>query len=122
MTVFTFLLYASPGPFLIANPEPTISTNYWVIERNNTDYTQWASKTSDRLQLASISFLTIGFIAFVLAICLILFEDQWVSKIVFRFPKQPKQEEKASKGPPATEAEIESKKNTKLPREDHEGG
>ena len=122
MTVFTFLLYASPGPFLIASPEPTISTNYWVIERNNTDYTQWVSKTSDRLQVASISFLTIGFIAFVLAICLILFEDQWVSKIVFRFPKQPKQEEKASKGPPATEAEIESKKNTKLPREDHEGG
>ena len=122
MTVFTFLLYASPGPFIIANPEPTLSTNYWVIERNNTDYTQWVSKTSDRLQHASISFLTIGFIAFVLAICLILFEDQWVSKIVFRFPKQPKQEEKASKGPPATEAEIESKKNTKLPREDHEGG
>ena len=93
MTVFTFLLIASLGPFIIADPEPTTD---WVITSNTTAKIKWAADTADRLQVASISFLTIGFIAFVLAICLILFEDQWVSKIVSKFPRHSKQEENAT--------------------------
>ena len=84
MTFFTFLLIAALGPFIIANPEPTISENYWVIESNST--AEWTQDTGDRLQAASLYFLTIGSVAFILAICLILNEDRWVAKIVSNFP------------------------------------
>ena len=84
MTFFTFLLIAALGPFIIANPEPTISENYWVIESNST--AEWTQDTGDRLQAASLYFLTIGSAAFILAICLILNEDRWVTKIVSNFP------------------------------------
>ena len=49
--------------------------------------------TSTRLQHQAIFFLVIGLIASVLAICLILFEETWVAKIVARFPNQPKEED-----------------------------
>ena len=95
MTTFTFLLFASPSPFLIANPAPTTD---WVT--NNTGYNRWASETGDRLQIASIFFLLIGSIAFALGICLILFEDKWVEKIVSKFPNHLKEEDG---GPPVVE-------------------
>ena len=111
MTIFTFLLYALPGPFLIANPAPT---THWMT--NNTGYKNWASDTGDRLQMTSISFLIIGSIAFILAICLILFEDRWVEKIVSRFPNQLKEEDEE---PPATEVEIDPKETMSY-REDQD--
>ena len=83
MTVLIFLLHALPGSFLIACPEPT---NDWIQEwyntTNNAAFKMWTSKTGDRIQLASISSLLIGPVTFVLSICLILFEERWVAKIV----------------------------------------
>ena len=90
MTVFTFLLFASPAPFLIASPLPT--TRWMTTDANNTGYTRWASETGDRLQIASVSFLVIGSIAILLVTCLILFEERWVGNIVPKFPKHTKQE------------------------------
>ena len=46
-----------------------------------------------RLWIASISSLVNGGIVFVLGICLILFEDQWVAGIVSTFPNLSKEEE-----------------------------
>ena len=117
MAVFTFLLFASRGPFLIASPVPT--THWTSTEGNNPVYNMWASKTGDRLKVASISFLAIGSIAFVLVICLILFEDNWVAKIVSKFPNHSKQEDDADEGLSAVEVEIDSKnKTTYNPREE----
>ena len=100
MTVLIFLLHALPGSFLIASPEPT---NDWIEEwyntANNTAFKQWTSETGDRLQLASISFLLIGLVAFVLAVCLTLFEDKWVAKIVSKFPNHPKEKGNMEEGP-----------------------
>ena len=66
--------------------------------------------------MTSISFLIIGSIAFILAICLILFEDRWVEKIVSRFPNQLKEEDEE---PPATEVEIDPKETMSY-REDQD--
>ena len=93
MTVFTFLLYASAAH--CASPESTIP--WMTTEGNNPKYSKWDSETGDSLRIASFSFLTIGFVAFVLVIRLILFEDRWVANIVTRFPKHPKQEDGAIK-------------------------
>ena len=68
-----------------------------TTEGNNPKYSKWDSETGDSLRIASFSFLTIGFVAFVLVIRLILFEDRWVANIVTRFPKHPKQEDGAIK-------------------------
>ena len=48
----------------------------------------WASGTGDRLKTASISTLSLGSVAFVMVICLILHEDDWVARIVAKFPKK----------------------------------
>ena len=111
MTVFIFLLHALPGLFLIASPEPATDwIQEWYNTANNTAFEKWTSETGDRIQLASISFLLIGLVAFVLAVCLILFEDKWVAKIVAKFPNQPKEEDNIEEGPPAAEGEIDPKK------------
>ena len=92
MTVLIFLLHALPGLFLIASPDPT---NDWIQEwyntANNTAFKEWTSETGDRIQLASISFLLVGLVAFVLAVCLIVFEERWVAKIVAKFPNHTKE-------------------------------
>ena len=88
MTFFIFLLYASTGPLVVANPEPT--TQWKEESSNNPVYKAWASETGERVQAASICLLIIGPIAFVLVICVTLFEDEWVAKIVSRFPKHSK--------------------------------
>ena len=98
MTVFTFLLFALPAPFIIASPEPT--TQWTGTEGNNTDYTDWAAEAGDRLQVAATLLLLVGSVAFVWAIHLILYEDQWVAKIVFNFPKHSKPADDGIKGPP----------------------
>ena len=104
MTVFIFFLIASRTPFLIASPEPT--TRWTSAESNNTVYNKWASETGDRLRIASISFLLVGSVAFVLVICLVLFEDKWVGKIVSKFPKHSTPEVEINEGPHASEAVI----------------
>ena len=91
ITVFIFLLYGAPLPFIIANPEP--QNNQWKTDSNNTDYNNWISDTGERLCVSSISFLVIGFFAFVSTILTYLFEDKVVAKIVSRFLKQSKEEE-----------------------------
>ena len=110
MTVLTFLIHAFLGSFLIASPKPPTD---WMQKlyntANSTAFDEWTSKTGDRLQLQSIFFLVIGLIAFVLAICLILFEDTWVVKIAAKFPKQAKEEGNVEEGPPATEAGLDPK-------------
>merc|ERR1711971_234750 len=122
MTVFTFLLYASPGPFLIASPEPqTAWMDEWYNTENNTAYTKWTLETGERLQIVSISLLVIGQIAFVLAVSLILFEDKWVAKMVSKFPNSPKEKDNVSEGPPAVEVVIDPKNTTSNnPREDQD--
>jgi len=42
---------------------------------------------SGRLQIASMSLVVISAFAFILTICLVLFEDQWVTGIVSNFRK-----------------------------------
>ena len=61
------------------------SDNYELIESSNTDFVKWASETGDRLQIASVSVLFVGVLAFFLATCLILYEDRWVAKIASKF-------------------------------------
>ena len=118
MTVLIFLLHALPGSFLIANPE---SKNDWIQEWynivNNNAFNKWTSDEADRLQLASISFLLIGLVAFVLAVCLILFEDKWVAKIVAKFPNHPKEEGNVEEG----SVELEPmNRMSNSPREDQD--
>ena len=61
-------------------------------EWNNPDYDEWVAGIGKRLRIASISFLVIGSVAFVLVICMILFEDKWVTEVVLKFPNRPKEE------------------------------
>ena len=63
----------------------------------------------ERLQNASISLLAIGSLPFVSAICMILFEEQWVAQIVSKFPNHPEEKEGAKKETHAAEAEIDPK-------------
>ena len=51
------------------------------------------TEQNGRLWIASISSLVNGGVVFVLGICLILFEDQWVAGIVSTFPNLSKEEE-----------------------------
>ena len=51
--------------------------------------------------------MLVGSLAFVLVICLLLFEDKWVGKIVSKFPKHSTPEGNLNKGPPAPEPVIE---------------
>ena len=110
MTVFIFFLFAIRAPFIIASPIPT--TRWTSAESNNSVYHTWASKTGDRLQIASISLLLVGSLAFVSVICLLLFEDKWVAKIVSKFPKHSSPEDSLNEGPPVPKLVIEVK-NTK---------
>ena len=74
---------------------------WWTrTEWNNTDYTDWATEAGDRLQVAATLLLLVGSVAFVWAIHLILYEDQWVAKIVLNFPKHSKPADDGIKGPP----------------------
>ena len=74
---------------------------------------EWASETGDRLQTASISLLLVGSVSFVLVICLVLFEDKWVAKIVSKFPKHSTPENilNENEGPHAPKLVIEPKKS-----------
>ena len=113
MTVLLFLLHAIPGIFLMASPKPATDWMHKLYNTaNSTAFDEWTSKTGDRLQLQSIFFLVIGLIAFVLAICLILFEDTWVAKIVAKFPNQPKEEDNVE----------EAGSDLKSPGEDQDAG
>ena len=47
VTVFIFLLYGAPLPFIIASPEPQYTQ--WTKDPNNTDYNDWMSDTGERL-------------------------------------------------------------------------
>ena len=82
MTIFIFLLYAAPLPFFIANPGPeTRQIEGRIINKAQSE------ELSRRLQIATMSFLVIGAFAFILTLCLVLFENQWVTRIVSKFPK-----------------------------------
>ena len=104
MTVFNFLLHALPGLFLIGSPEPPTK---WISERHNTAnstaFNKWISDTGDRLQLALISFLPAHWTR---RLCLILFEDTWVAKIVAKFPNQPKEEDSVEEAGSDPEKEM----------------
>ena len=105
MTFLTFLLFASPGLFLHASPEPTTR---WTRENaNNTEYLKWASETGRRLQVASYFLVMVGSVELVLAIFIILFEDQWVANIVSKFNNHAKQENDGNEELAAAEAKIE---------------
>ena len=110
MTVFIFFLFAIRAHFIIASPIPT--TRWTSAESNNSVYHTWASKTGDRLQIASISLLLVGSLAFVSVICMLLFEDKWVAKIVSKFPKHSSPEDNLNEEPPVPKLVIEVK-NTK---------
>ena len=117
MTVFIFFVLAFRLPFLIASPLPT--TRWKSTESNNTVYMKWASETGERLQTASISFLLIGSVAFVLVICLVLFEDKWVAKIVSKFPKHSTPKDNLNEGPLELEPKNTTSNNPNI--EDEEG-
>ena len=107
MTFLTFLLFASPGLFLHASPEPTTR---WTRENaNNTEYLKWASETGRRLQVASYFLVMVGSVELVLAIFIILFEDQWVANIVSKFENHAKQENSGNEELAVAEAKIETK-------------
>ena len=48
----------------------------------------WAYGTGERLKIASISTLALGSVALVMLFSLIMHEDDWVAKIVAKFPKK----------------------------------
>ena len=120
MTVLTFVFIGGPGIFLILDPEPT--TRSWMAEMNNTEPNKlaldsqswmqklnpttlqaWTSGTGDRLKIASISTLALGSVAFVMVICLILHEDDWVARIVAQFPKEDKKDREGKENSERTE-------------------
>ena len=77
LAMFTFLALGLPGLFVIESPEPTPRS--WMAELNRTVENKiWSLATGERLRFASIAYLVIGHIAFILAIYLILLEDVWV--------------------------------------------
>ena len=107
MTVLTFVFIGGPGIFLIADPEPRSMS--WMAEANNTEPNKlyldsrswmqrinqttdklqdWAYGTGERLKIASISTLALGSVGIVMLISLIMHEDDWVAKIVAKFPKK----------------------------------
>ena len=88
MTVFVFLLYVAPVPFVVANPIPE---DKWCKGSNNTVYGKWASETGQRLQIASVASLVIGCVASALGLCLLLFEDKWLARILSAFPNLSKE-------------------------------
>ena len=54
-----------------------------MAELNRTkEYKIWSLATSERLRFASVAYLVIGHIAFILAIYLILLEDVWVDYVL----------------------------------------
>ena len=85
MAVLIFLVYAAPLPLAIVNPQ---AKTQWTAESHNMEYKEYESETGNRLRIASICFLLIGALAFLSVICMILFEDEWVEKIVTKFPKK----------------------------------
>ena len=95
MIVFIFFLYEAPVPFALADPEPI--TQWTTTESKNMVYREWAQETGARVRIASISALVVGAVAFVAAICLILFEDKWVAGIVSAFPEQSTQKNDVDK-------------------------
>ena len=113
MTLLTFLIHALPGSFLIASQEPAIDFLHKRYNTSNsTAFDNWTLETGDHLKLQSIFFLVVGLVAFVLAICLILFEDTWVAKIVAQFPNQAKEEDNVE----------EAGSDPKNPGEDQDAG
>jgi len=118
MAVFIFFPLASRLPFLIASPEPT--TRWTSTESNNHVYKEWASKTGVRLQTASISLLLIESVTFVLVICLLLFEDKWVAKIISKFPEHSAPENNLNEGPPELVIEPENTTSNNPSIEDEE--
>ena len=99
ITAFVFLLYGASLPFIIANPKP--QHTQWTPDPNNTDYNIWISDTGERLWVASISFLVIGFLASVSTILTILFEDKLVAWIVSKFLKEEKDDVKNCSNQPS---------------------
>ena len=76
---------------MVVNPEPT--THQWTEEsKNSTAFEDWVSETSGRLRfVASLSLIT-GVLAFVMAIGILLFEDNFVARIVSKFPNNSEEE------------------------------
>ena len=107
MAVLSFLVYAVPLPLAIVNPQ---AKTQWTAESHNMEYNEYESETGNHLWIASICFLVIGALAFVSVICMILFEDEWVEKIVTKFPNHSKAEVNVThEEPPAIEFEIDPK-------------
>jgi len=105
MTIFIFLFYASTGPLIISNPEP--KTSWGEKGTNDKEYMEWASKTGERVQVASVILLMIAPIYLVLVICITLLEDQWVAKIVSKFPKHSREAVWFNDESPRAEFEID---------------
>ena len=114
------------------NTEPNklaLDSRLWIQRDNQTtDKLQdWASGTGDRLKAASISTLALGSVAFVMVICLILHEDDWVARIVAKFPKkdneaeeEPLQVDTEDRGHQDKEKKEEQEEENKEDKEDQE--
>ena len=101
-------LHYQLSPLLFFNASPEQTTRWTTENANNTEYLKLASETGHRLQVASYSLLMIGSVALVLAIFLILFEDQWVANILSKFENHAKQENSGNEELAAAEATIET--------------
>ena len=65
ITSVAFLVCALPLPLAIADPKPTTP---WTPESRHYHYEDYESETGERVQIASVFFLVIGSVAFVLVI------------------------------------------------------
>lgn len=81
MTVFIFLLFSSSLAWVIATPEKGSLVN-WAKESTEGIYKDWASASVARLQTSSIACLLVGFPTSLFVICLLLFQNKFVEKVV----------------------------------------
>ena len=109
-----------------------LDSRSWMqgINQTTDKLQDWASGTGDRLKTASISTLSLGSVAFVMVICLILHEDDWVARIVAKFPKKDNEakehplqvdpEDRGHQDKETKEEEEEKNKEDKENQEDNE--
>ena len=81
MTVFNFLLFSTSLAWVISTPEEGSLVN-WAKESSEGIYKDWASESAARLQISSIACLLVGCPTSLFVICLLLFQNKFVKKVV----------------------------------------